>query len=61
MTVHIDKFGDRMFSNDLFDRVAQRLAHPTRPPGSPEEAAAFQAFFGGVESREKLALAPQKG
>lgn len=54
VTIHIDQLGDRMVSNDLFDRVAQRLSHPPHPPGSPEEAATFQAFFGGVESREKL-------
>ena len=54
VTIHVDQLGDRMFSNFLFDQVAQRLAHPTYPPGSPEEAEAFQAFFGGVESRERL-------
>jgi hypothetical protein len=54
LTVHIDKFGDRMFSQWLMDQVANRLAHPAYPPGSLEEAMAFKAFFGGVESREAL-------
>jgi hypothetical protein len=54
VTIHFDQLGDRMYSIYLFDQVARRLAHPTYPPGSAEEAAAFQAFFGGVESREAL-------
>jgi hypothetical protein len=54
LTVRFDKLGDRMFSQHLADRVANRLAHPDYPPGSLEEAAAFKAFFGGVESREAL-------
>jgi hypothetical protein len=54
LTVRFDKLGDRMFSQHLADRVANRLAHPAYPPGSLEEAAAFKAFFGGVESREAL-------
>jgi hypothetical protein len=53
-TVRVDELGDRMFSQWLLDRFADRLAHPATLPGSPEEAAAFQAFFGGVESREAL-------
>lgn len=54
LTIRIDKLGDRMFSQYLAEQVANRLNHPAYPPGSREEAAAFQAFFGGVESREAL-------
>jgi hypothetical protein len=54
VTVQVDKLGDRAFSQALLDRVAGRLAHPSSPPGSIEEAAKFKAFFGGVESREAL-------
>ena len=54
VTVRFDKLGDRMFSQWLLDRVADHLARPSYPPGSVEEAAAFKAFFGGVESREAL-------
>jgi hypothetical protein len=54
VTVRFDKLGDRMFSQWLLDRVANRLAHPSYPPGSIEEATAMKAFFGGVESREAL-------
>ena len=53
-TVRVDELGDRMVSQWLLGQFADRLAHPANPPGSPEEAAAFQAFFGGVESREAL-------
>jgi hypothetical protein len=54
MTVRFDKLGDRMFSQYLMDKVTNRLSHPAYPPGSLEEASAFKAFFGGVESREAL-------
>jgi hypothetical protein len=54
LTIRFDKLGDRMFSQHLADRVANRLAHPDYTPGSLEEAAAIKAFFGGVESREAL-------
>ena len=57
VTIHVDRLGDRMFSGYLFDRLADRLAHPAHPPGSAEEAAAFQAFYGGVESRDRSAAA----
>jgi hypothetical protein len=54
LKIRFDKLGDRMFSQDLAEKVSQRLNHPTYPPGSLEEANAFKAFFGGVESREAL-------
>jgi hypothetical protein len=54
VTVHIDNSGDKSASKALLDRVADRLAHPSCPPGSPEEVATLKAFFGGVESREAL-------
>lgn len=52
--VHIDNSTDRTVSKMLLDKVADRLTHPAHQPGSPEEAAMFKAFFGGVESREAL-------
>ena len=54
VTIRVDELGDRSFSHALLDKVADRLAHPSSPPGTPEEAATFKAFFGGVESREAL-------
>ena len=54
VTVHVDGDADRSVSKLLLDKVADRLAHPANPAGSPEEASTFKAFFGGVESREAL-------
>ncbi len=54
VSIRFDKLGDRLYSGFLFDRISNRLAHPTYVPGSVEEASAFKAFFGGVESREAL-------
>ena len=54
VTVHIDNSSDKSASRAMLDKVADRLAHPSSPPGSPEEVATFKAFFGGVESREAL-------
>jgi hypothetical protein len=53
-TIRVDKLGDRRFSIYLFSKIDDRLNHPSYPPGSAEEAAALQAFFGGVASREAL-------
>ncbi len=54
VAIRVDQLGDRMLSNRLLEATADRLAHPAAPPGSPEAAATYQAFFGGVESREAL-------
>jgi len=55
LKIRFDKLGDRMFSQDLAEKVSQRLNHPTYLPGSLDEANALKAFFGGVASREALA------
>ena len=54
VTIRVDQLGDRMFCTYLFEQISGHLNHPSYPPGSVEEAAALQAFFGGVESREAL-------
>jgi hypothetical protein len=50
VTVHIDR-ADKSISRAFLEQVTGRLAHPSKPPGSLEEAADFQAFFGGVQSK----------
>ena len=60
VSVHVGEMGDRALSGVLLDKVADRLRHPVNPPGSDEEAASFQAFFGGIESREALLSARKR-
>ena len=54
VTVKVGKHGDPKLGRFLGERISERLAHPLHPPGSAEEAEAFRAFFGGVESREAI-------
>ena len=54
VTAHVGRAGDSELSKALFDRIADRLAHPAYPVGSRDEAEAFRAFFAGSATRERL-------
>jgi hypothetical protein len=51
VVVRHDRLNEPSIGPALLDRIGERLAEPSNPPGSAEEAATFQAFFAGVEAR----------
>ncbi len=54
VTMQVGQLADQVETRVLLDKIKERLAHPLHPPGSPEEAETFLAFFSGVESREAI-------
>jgi len=54
VTMQVGQLADQVATRLLLDKIKERLARPLHPPGSPEEAETFVAFFSGSESRDAI-------
>jgi hypothetical protein len=62
VSIQVGRRGDEEISRNLLDKIADRVAHPTYKPGSPEESQALQTAFGpGLGEEEEMAKAVASG
>ena len=59
VSVQVGRRGDPEASDVLLDKIADRSAHPTRKPGSPEERAALNEAFGPRPETEEKTNEPK--